>query len=365
MVSKNIIKMKKPLVISSGNSNNSESPKQSFKGLPKKKKWREHFYVWIARLIPAPWWNFWHQNWLAAGRKNDFNISAGQLLLLQMVLMIIPLLLPFSLHLSFSRWYLLASLLMGILVFFIEYLKLYITREQRKEEVERALPDYLELVSSNLKAGLAPFQALQMAAKQDFGLLSAELKSALQKSMQERSLGSSLLEISSRVHSPLLERTLQLLVTSLKSGASLAVLLDHMAQDIRDTKNLEKQIITNTKTYTVLILFTVMFAMPALLAVTLYFLESMRGTLENISLPSSDFGLSLFMGEIVVSPLFLQVVSYSLLVITSILTSLLLGIIGKGKATLGLMYAPLLAASSCLLFYLAQYLVRYMLGTLT
>ena len=331
----------------------------------KKKNLKNHLYVALGRLWPSSWRESWQARWLAAGRTSDVAANAGELIILSLFVFCIPLLIPFSLHLSFSWLYLLLAVAAVLLVLLVEHLQLYLAQEQRKEEVERALPDYLELVSSNLKAGLAPFQALQMAAKQDFGLLSAELKSALQNSLRERSLGLSLLEISSRVHSPLLERTLQLLVTSLKSGASLAVLLDHMAQDIRDTKNLEKQIITNTKTYTVLILFTVMFAMPALLAVTLYFLESMRGTLENISLPSSDFGLSLFMGEIVVSPLFLQVVSYSLLVITSILTSLLLGIIGKGKATLGLMYAPLLAASSCLLFYLAQYLVRYMLGTLT
>ena len=116
--------------------------------------------------------------------------------------------------------------------------------------------------------------------------------------------------------------------------------------------------------YTALILFTVMCAMPALLAVTLYFLESMRQTLDNISIPSSDFGLPLFMGEIIVSPLFLQIVSYILLSVTSILTCLLLGVISKGKATLGLIYAPLLVVATCTLFFLAQSVVNSLLGSL-
>ena len=325
--------------------------------------YRDIWYLSLSRLWPRSFLMSCEQLWNSAGKTGNLGRSLGEITLLTLLGMLITLLLPWSLHVGHASLYVLLSFFIGCLILFLYYLHLYFIAEKRISAVEERLPDFLELVASNLKAGIAPYQAMQLAAKEDFGVLSTELELALQKSRGEQSFGVSLNNIAEHLHSDLLQRTMQLFIISLKSGASLAPLLEQLARDVRETKNLEKQMATSTKTYTALIMFTVVFAMPLLLAVTLYFLETMRATLDKVSLPTSDFGLSLLMGEIAVSPAFLQVVAYVLLGVTCLLTCLLLGIIGKGKARLGLVYFPFLVVGSYLLFLVAQYVIQSLLGS--
>ena len=327
-----------------------------------KRRLLESIYSTLAKLWPKSFCRHFERMFKYAGKDEEYLRCSGEILLLCFLVIIIFLLFPWSLHLDYSPLYLILALSAGVLVLFLKYLQLYFAVQKRADQVEEVLPDFLELLASNLKAGSSPFQALRIASQENFGILSVELEKAWKKSLGEASLSSSLGAISQHINSVVLERTLQLFITSLKSGASLASLLEHLARDVRETKNLEKEMNTNTKTYTLLIMFTVVFAMPLLLAVTLYFLETMRNTLESISLPSSEFGLSIFTGEIIISPLFLQVITYVLLGITSVLTSLLLGVITRGKAKLGLIYAPFLLLGCYVMFWIARYLISSLIG---
>ncbi|MBI2079738.1 hypothetical protein HYT84_03165 [Candidatus Micrarchaeota archaeon] len=83
---------------------------------------------------------------------------------------------------------------------------LVIKAEARKKAVEAVLPDFLLLVSANIKAGMALDQAIWYSAKPEFGLLSKEVKIVIKKAFSGEPLHSALDELAERKIKELLDK---------------------------------------------------------------------------------------------------------------------------------------------------------------
>ena len=67
------------------------------------------------------------------------------------------------------------SFIVIMLIYFYLNLKIY----KRTKEVEQKLPDYLQLVSTNLRAGMSFEKSLWFAIRPKFGILSKEVSSII------------------------------------------------------------------------------------------------------------------------------------------------------------------------------------------
>ena len=251
--------------------------------------------------------------------------------------------------------------LVFVLVISMLYTLLHLQVEDRKMAAEKALPDLLQLTASNIKSGVTPIVALRMASRPEFGPLHEEVLYVTNKSLGTESFMDALVEISKRIKSDMLNRTLILFASSLRSGGSVSKVLETSADDIRESQELRRELIAGTNMYVVFILFTVVVAMPALLTLSIQFVDMASALHGSDSYLSKQLGLRM---DLPISQEFIFNISVLTLVVTSVFSSLIIGVIHHGGEMNGLRYAPLITANSLVFFYISKtYLISFILGT--
>lgn len=222
--------------------------------------------------------------------------------------------------------------------------------EGRRDKVEKILPDFLLLVASNVRAGSTPFSAFRSAAIPQFGVLSDEVRTATAKSLGSQSFESALSEISSRVKSRVLLEVISLFSQSMKQGSNFARLLETLAFDLRRSHELQKELLANTKVYVLFVGFVVVVATPILLSISVQFLR-MAQYIQDQSLTAVSSGSVLNL-VLTVTPDFMVMAAVLLLVGNALLASLLMGLLKRGRLSLGLTYFPILLVVSLVLFWI-------------
>ncbi len=107
---------------------------------------------------------------------------------------------------------------------------------RRKIEVRRALPDFLDLLSSTVEAGVALNAAISVAAEGLQGALGDEMRTALQDVRLGRSRAEALTAMAARIREPDLTTVVTALVQSERVGASITHVIEELAADSRDRR---------------------------------------------------------------------------------------------------------------------------------
>jgi archaellum biogenesis protein FlaJ (TadC family) len=237
-----------------------------------------------------------------------------------------------------------------VLVFFVFYFLLFIRVEDRRKRVEQVLPDALQLVAANVRAGVTPITALRMAARPEFGPLAEGIKVATAKSLGTEPFTAALKDITRYFKSEVLERTIGLFSVSMRSGGNLAALLENTANEIIEAQELRRELIASTNMYVVFILFTMILGMPVLFSISIQFVEMIGGLQAKSSGGqfTQELGIAF---QPPVSALFIEQVALTSLIVTSVFASMLIGVIQDGSEWYGLRYAPLFAIASVVVFY--------------
>jgi len=149
----------------------------------------------------------------------------------------------------------------------------------------------------------------------------------------------------------------------MRSGGNLARLLEVSAEDIRAAQELKRTLVSGTNMYVVFILFTTVVGMPALLAVSMQFVE-LTAKLQAKAAAGAAFAgqIGVFLAKPVSSEFVLNI-SLATLIATSLLASVFIGVIHEGKRLYGLRIAPfLILGSLASLFIMKNYVLRLILG---
>ncbi len=150
---------------------------------------------------------------------------------------------------------------------------LILKSDERRSKLEVALPDFLTLVSSNIKAGMALDQAMWYSAKPEFGLLSKEVTSSIKGSFSGESMELSLDRLSKRFDSKVFKRTIMLLKQASATGGELTTVLEKTTEDVRNTLIMRKEIAASLIMYEIFVLFAAVVGTPFLFAVALKLIE--------------------------------------------------------------------------------------------
>ncbi len=323
-----------------------------------------------------------------AGINEDFDFWLGKKIILAIILFLIGLITPWSLgkyfnlidfnsHLiqfvinhsliSISSIPILLSILLSIILpasfFLFTYFQIYYRIESRTKIVESILPDFLFLVASNISAGMTPFSAFRASARKEFSPLNEEVKLATSKSLGTESFGSALKELSKRIKSRALKETVYFFTQAMKSGGRLTKLLETTANDLRNTQEMKKELISSTKMYVIFVAFVVIIGTPLLLSVAVQFLDMItKIQTENVLGSSEVSSLGFLSNGLNISSKFMQTIALILLLGNAILSSLFMGLISDGKTKMGLRYAPLIAIASIIVFIITRTVLSAFLG---
>ncbi len=265
------------------------------------------------------------------------------------------------------------SPVLGFIVSFVVaelffYLIISFSVDSKTRAVEEALPDALQLMSSNIRAGLTTDKALLLAARPEFGILSEELRRVGRETMTGRNFAYALLKTTKRIKSDNLNRTIDLIVNSLKSGGKLADLLDQTSNDLRDQDMVKKEISAGVLMYVIFIFIAIAFGAPLLFSMSAFLVKLLTKNMELISegMPKGEImaGAPISITEAKLNPEFINMFSIISLVVTSLFGSLIMGLILRGDEKSGIKYLPILWIISLGLFVLGSYAMNAIFGSM-
>ena len=254
---------------------------------------------------------------------------------------------------------LLYSIIVGIVISGIAVLVLSllldILIDKRKRFVELILPDVLSILSINLRGGLTLEESLVAAGKPEFGFFSKDISKMAREIHSGKTLESAINELKSKVNSPVLHRTLDLINEGVKSGGEIAAILEKSADSLRRSALLKEEVKASVTGYFWFIILASSVAAPLLFAST-FFLEKMLSTfIPAVKVPYRFIPKAIPLN--VVLNFFLLNIG-----IIGFFGGLLAGVIRKGKEKYGVKYIPVILAISLSIFFSVVLILNHFFG---
>ncbi|MHB8147846.1 MAG: type II secretion system F family protein [Vulcanimicrobiaceae bacterium] len=145
-------------------------------------------------------------------------------------------LLPLFLLHPFKPVYLLIPFIPAIIGGYLPFMALNQAISKRKSEVQRSLPDFLDMVATTVQAGIALNQALGYAVAVAPGALGDEIKECLSQIRLGRSHGDALRAVAMRVNQAQLTATVTAITQAEKLGANISTVLNELSIDVRNER---------------------------------------------------------------------------------------------------------------------------------
>ncbi|MBU3957612.1 MAG: type II secretion system F family protein [Nanoarchaeota archaeon] len=237
--------------------------------------------------------------------------------------------------------------------------------DSRGREIENVLPDCLQLISSNIRAGMTVDKAVWLSARKEFGILEEEIRKVGAKTFGGKPIKFALQDMTTSIKSTILERTIKLIVEGMESGGELAKLMDETATNIRTQQTLRKEIYGSVMMYTLFIGFAAVLGAPLLFAISIYFIEitSNLWALQGAPATGGAGGMSFLKVSGPQIPAGdLLIFSLITIAITTFFGSLIIGLIQYGQEKRGLKYVPLFMGAAFAIFFAANFLIRMLFG---
>ena len=250
------------------------------------------------------------------------------------------------------------------------YLMVMLIADSRASQIENVLPDALQLMSANVRAGMTVDRAIWLSARPEFGVLEEEIKKVGSRTMGGKTLKVALTEMTRSVKSKILDRTVKLLLEGIESGGELAHLLEEIASNVRVTQTLKKEIKSSVMTYSLFILFAAVIAAPFLFSISIFFVDTMTKLWGSADLGTAVTASSMGMGGMFQKASGPQISSDELfwfavvaLSVSSVFGSLTIALIQSGREKNGLKLIPLLLAGSLAILIISNTIVKMLFAS--
>lgn len=243
---------------------------------------------------------------------------------------------------------------------------LILVSDSRAKTTEEILPDALRLMASNIKSGLTPDKALILSARPEFGPLEKGIRKAAKLTISGKPTEEAIQSISMEINSKALKRTVDLLAEGMRRGGNLVHLLEGLADDIRQSKILKREIKSFVMMYVIFIFFAAGIGAPLLYAISSYLVQTMTTIGSNINIEGGVTGgmqLMTFKG-VELDQGFLRMYSLLSIGITSLFGGMLIGLVQEGSERAGIKYIPVLLLVSVFIYFLSSMLVTNVFGTI-
>ncbi len=253
---------------------------------------------------------------------------------------------------SFLSWFvvqLFFATLSIIIVYFYLDLKIY----KRTKRMEEQFPDFLEVVSSNLKGGMTFEMALWSAIKPQFDILGGEMAKASKKVMTGYEVNKALIDLSDMYDSLMLKRTVDLMISELESGGNIAELIDRLVDNLKETKALKDEMSASAIAYVIFISVIVIFISPLLFALSFHLLVLILSFIGKLSVATQSTGtLTSVFAKVNIDPKDFRIFSIAAIAIISFFSSLIVSIVEKDNIKGGIKYIPIFLFGSMAFYFI-------------
>ncbi|HEX55502.1 MAG: hypothetical protein DRO90_01190 [Candidatus Altiarchaeales archaeon] len=268
-----------------------------------------------------------------------------------------------------SKMVILTAIISFVLVWIIMYMIISSLIDRRTSSIEKTLPDMLSLISQNMIAGMTPYNALWVSARPEFGPLAAEIQRVAKDTLAGIPLDEALINMTKRIKSEKLERTVKLMIQGMSSGGELPTVLQGISKSIQSEQNLFKKMQSETSAQAMFILFSIIFGAPLLFAASSQFIRIFSEIFSQMNLEEVSYTATMHAG-LTIRPIPVDYeffVTYSIIVLVtlSFFGSLLIGLMKNGKLTSGIPIIPVLIGLSIAVFFLLQILLSTIFSGIT
>ena len=252
------------------------------------------------------------------------------------------------------------SLIVYVLVFLITAAFLDVKVYKRTQQIEEVLPDFLQLTSANISAGMTIDRALWFAVRPRFGVLAKEMEEIAKATTAGEDLEQALLSFSKKYDSRILKESISLLIAGINAGGEIGELLNKIASNIEETKLMKKEISASVTTYVIFIAAASILAAPLLYALSAQLLEFVKSIAVSTSSTSSTAGpalaggISLKLSGDGIAIGDFRIFSYVLISITNLFSAAIISTIRKGRVKDGLKNIPIYIILSLIVYWVAS-----------
>ncbi len=244
------------------------------------------------------------------------------------------------------------------------YVKRSLDKSARIKKIEGVYPDFLQLMSSNLRAGMTIDKAMLLSSRPEFDPLDAEIFKAGKDITTGKNMEISLLEMSKRIGSEKIHKIMLLIISGIRAGGNLAILLEQTSSSMRERDLLDKKASSNVLMYVIFIFLAVAIFAPFLFSLSTILVEVLTSIFSG--LPELDAGganMPFSLSQINVSITFIKTFAIFFMLTIDFLASLVLGLVSKGEEKQGLRYFPIIAGLSLTVFFVSRiFISRFMSG---
>ncbi|MFH1290238.1 MAG: type II secretion system F family protein [Nanoarchaeota archaeon] len=244
-----------------------------------------------------------------------------------------------------------AALLFSIYLLIKKKLAYY----NRIKKMEQAFPDFISLMASNLRAGMTIDRSLILSARKEFDPLDKEIMQVGKDILTAREITEALHDMGERINSEEIKKTLQLLISGIRSGGNLSVLLEQTAKNMRERIFVKKRAASNVLMYVIFIFFAVSIGAPLLFGLSSVLVEIMSNLFSGIAVGDANVNLPFTLTEINVSTTFILYFSIVFIITSAVLASLILGLVSKGQEREGLRYTIVLIVLALTVFFVSRW----------
>jgi archaellum biogenesis protein FlaJ (TadC family) len=250
-----------------------------------------------------------------------------------------------------------------IIIFLYFYFKKSLEKSAKIKKFESIFPDFLQLMSSNLKAGMTIDRAMLLSSRPEFSPLDEEILTTGKDIATGKNIEQAFLDMSKRIGSEKIHKIILLVISGIRAGGDLAILLEETSTSMRQRELLEKKASSNVSMYFIFIFIAVSVAAPALFSLSTVLVELMTTIFSELPATQS-FNIPFTLSKIEISVTFINYFSVVFIIIIDILASLILGLINKGEEKQGLRYLPFILVISLVIFFVAKMVISNFMGGL-
>jgi pilus assembly protein TadC len=238
---------------------------------------------------------------------------------------------------------------------------------RRTKEIEEVLPEFLQLASANISAGMPIDRALWFAVRPKFGVLAKEIEEVAKGTMAGEDLEEALEKFTKKYDSKVLKESMNLLIEGMRAGGEIGFLLNQIASNMQDIKIMRKEIAASVMSYVIFITAASIIGAPFLLALSAQLLVIMSGISSSMEFEdtggSSTNTFKIDMSSDSISIHDFRIFAVVVLLFSSIFSAMIISVIRKGNTNESIKIIPGYIFVSLLIFFAASALFGGLMGS--
>jgi len=258
----------------------------------------------------------------------------------------------------------LAFFITSALIIVYHFVRRNLKKTARIKKLEEVFPDFLQLMSSNLRAGMTIDKAILLSSRPEFAPLDKEILQTGKDLTTGKNIETSLLDMSKRIQSDRIHKTILLIISGIRAGGDVAILLEETAVSMRERKFVEKKAASSVLMYVIFIFLAVSIFAPALFSLSTVLVEILTNILAGLPEVETNVNLPFTLSKISVSISFIKYFSLMFMITIDVFASLVLGLVSKGQEKQGLRYLPVIVVMSISIYFLSKVFISQFLGGL-